>query len=388
MKAVVLLNEGAGTLAGLDVSDAQLQIARGFADAGARPTSASSSRAPPRRRARKPRAAAIRRDLRRRRRRNHQHHRQRRRRQRQGVRRPAARHAQPLRQRPENPARPRRGDRRPRAGARSIDLPVAEVNGHVFLNFSAIGLHPEIVMDREAQREEKGRGKWPAMAVAMLRKLKSPPTSRLTLSARGHTIARRTPSVIVCNNPHQMEVFGVKDASVPERGLLNVYVTTRAEAAHAGLADVPRRRRRDRREHQAFRVDGPARAAHRLQPPRAAGLGRRRSDWTCATPLLYRIREKPMRVIVPKEEQSTKSDAEARNEEENSNEEMIQTLASLLYLNFEFVSDFVLRIRILLLVHLENDRPHLRHPLRPHRPRRRRRRASPTCTSKSRRSSS
>src|SRR5688572_1728355 len=35
MKAVVLLNEGAGTLAGLDVKDAQLQIARGFADASA-----------------------------------------------------------------------------------------------------------------------------------------------------------------------------------------------------------------------------------------------------------------------------------------------------------------------------------------------------------------
>jgi diacylglycerol kinase family enzyme len=186
------------------------------------------------------------------------------------------------------------------AAGRAIDLPVAEVNGQVFLNFSAIGLHPEIVIDREAQRNETGRGKWPAMAVAMVRKLKSPPVHKLALSARGHTIAARTPSVIICNNPHQMEVFGVKNASVAERGLLNIYLTTRTKRrtliwllfrAAAGAIDentkhfeamaLPELRIDSRRRALPVSVDGEV------------------MDFT--PPLIYRVRERPMKVIVPNE---------------------------------------------------------------------------------------
>ena len=49
---------------------------------------------------------------------------------------------------------------------------------------------------------------------------------RARLEAGPTSVRRITPSVIVCNNPHQMEVFGVTGASVPDRGLLNVYVAT------------------------------------------------------------------------------------------------------------------------------------------------------------------
>ena len=179
-----------------------------------------------------------------------------------------------------------------------VDLPVGEVNGRLFLNFSAIGLHPEVIMDREAQREEKGRGKWPAMTVAMFRGLISPPVHKLTLSARGHTIARRTPSVIVCNNPHQMEVFGVADASVPERGLLNVYVTTRAKRRTllGQLFRAAARRITDSTRHfeamalGEFRID----ARKRRLPVSLDG-----EVTHLRLPLHYRIRPEPLRVIVP-----------------------------------------------------------------------------------------
>ena len=225
MKAVVLLNEGAGTLAGLDVGDAQRQIARRFANAGAqadvrfveprylRPIAQEAARGSDfdvifagggdgtintiaNVVADSPKTFGVL---------------------------PLGTHnhfAKDLKI-------PLDLDQAIAAlvNGQVIDLPVAEVNGHVFLNFSAIGLHPEVVMDREAQREEKGRGKWPAMAVAMTRKLiNKPAVHKLTLSARGHTIARRTPSVIVCNNAHQMEVFGVANVSYSDRGVLNVYL--------------------------------------------------------------------------------------------------------------------------------------------------------------------
>lgn len=300
MKAVVLLNEGAGTLAGLDVTDAQQQIARGFADAGAQAD---------------------------------------------------VRFVEPryLRAIAQEAARGRQFDAIFAGGGdgtintianvvadsdksfgvlplgthnhfakdlkipldlneaiaalaqgRTIELPVAEVNGHLFLNFSAIGLHPEIVMDREAQREETGRGKWPAMAVAMIRKLKSPTTKRLTLSARGHTIARRTPSVIICNNPHQMEVFGVADASVPERGLLNVYIATRAKRrtlVWLMLRAAARAIDEDTKHFEAMalpelRID----SNRRILPVSVDG-----EVTDMPTPLIYNVRERPMKVIVPQE---------------------------------------------------------------------------------------
>jgi diacylglycerol kinase family enzyme len=105
-----------------------------------------------------------------------------------------------------------------------VDLPVGEVNGRIFLNFSALGFHPELVRHRDAQRKTLDRKKWTAMIVAFFRVFTRFPVIRVYLRTSERFLARNTPSVIVCNNPHQMKVFGVESASIPERGLLNVYV--------------------------------------------------------------------------------------------------------------------------------------------------------------------
>ncbi len=109
-----------------------------------------------------------------------------------------------------------------------VDLPVAEVNGRIFLNFSALGFHPELVRHRDAQRKTLGRAKWPAMFVAFFRVFTRFPIIRVRLTTPARTVKRNTPSVIVCNNPHQMKVFGVESASVTERCMLNVYVARRS----------------------------------------------------------------------------------------------------------------------------------------------------------------
>jgi diacylglycerol kinase family enzyme len=62
------------------------------------------------------------------------------------------------------------------------------------------------------------------MFFALLRVLRRPPVLRARLESDALNVRRITPSVIVCNNPHQMRVFGVENVSHAGRSLLNVYV--------------------------------------------------------------------------------------------------------------------------------------------------------------------
>jgi diacylglycerol kinase family enzyme len=111
------------------------------------------------------------------------------------------------------------------AAGEPTDLDVGEVNGQIFLNFSGLGLHPMLVKHRDAQRDVLGRKKFLAMFVALFHVLRRIPIRRVKLSFNGTTIRRVTPSVIVCNNAHQMKVFGVENVSRPDRGVLNVYLS-------------------------------------------------------------------------------------------------------------------------------------------------------------------
>jgi len=43
---------------------------------------------------------------------------------------------------------------------------VGEVNGHIFINNSSIGIYPYLVLDRERKQRRQGLSKWPAMAAA------------------------------------------------------------------------------------------------------------------------------------------------------------------------------------------------------------------------------
>src|SRR5206468_5935997 len=52
------------------------------------------------------------------------------------------------------------------AGGRTRQVDIAEVNGRVFINNSAVGLYPELVKSRELQQRILGRSKRLAMLVA------------------------------------------------------------------------------------------------------------------------------------------------------------------------------------------------------------------------------
>src|SRR5205823_52524 len=59
---------------------------------------------------------------------------------------------------------------------------VAEMNGRIFINNSAIGLYPLMVVDRDLQRKRLGRSKRLAMLIASIRTLARFDHRRLTLT--------------------------------------------------------------------------------------------------------------------------------------------------------------------------------------------------------------
>ncbi|MDQ3438928.1 MAG: sphingosine kinase [Planctomycetota bacterium] len=182
-----------------------------------------------------------------------------------------------------------------------VDLPIAEVNGRIFLNFSALGFHPEVVRHRDAQRKTLGRKKWTAMLVAFFHVFTRFPIIRVRMTTPERTMKRNTPSVIVCNNPHQMKVFGVESASVTERGLLNVYVARRS--SRLGMIWLFIR--------AMFKSLDQAKNFESLALPQVTidtsfGHARVSVDGEIADmrpPLRYQLSTRPLRVLVPRKEQ-------------------------------------------------------------------------------------
>lgn len=179
------------------------------------------------------------------------------------------------------------------------DLPVGEVNGKLFLNFSAIGLHPRVIKHRDAQRTSLNRKKWFAMIVATARGLIDLKLHRVRLNVDGENRGSRlTPSVILCNNPHQMEVFGVADASFPSRDLLNVYVAK--ARGRMGMVWLFLRSAVGRLERTAqFEVLTGAEVTLTMRH-RTVRVSIDGEVIDLDAPLVYRIRPDVLRVLMPK----------------------------------------------------------------------------------------
>ena len=83
---------------------------------------------------------------------------------------------------------------------------VAELNGRPFVNNSAIGLYPQMVLNRDAQRRHLGRSKWLAVIVASARTLARFGHQRLRLTVNDRPAVADTPLLFVGNNDYQLEL--------------------------------------------------------------------------------------------------------------------------------------------------------------------------------------
>ena len=182
-----------------------------------------------------------------------------------------------------------------KGSVRQVD--VAEMNERIFINNSAIGLYPLMVIDRDVQRKRLGRSKRLAMLVASLRTLARFNHQRLALTVNDEKARVDTPLLFVGNNDYRIDLGAPGQRESVEDGELCVMVMrkkTRTGLIAASIRALFNRSRPD----DMVNLD----AVERLR------VDSRRSQLavsldgevvSAAPPLNYRICKKALRVIAP-----------------------------------------------------------------------------------------
>lgn len=183
------------------------------------------------------------------------------------------------------------------AGGRRRRVDIAEVNGRVFVNNSAIGLYPLMVIDRDRQRERLGRGKRLAMLVASLRTLARFGHYRLALTVNDRRAMIDTPLLFVGNNDYRFDLATPGRRESVEDGRLSVFVM-RSKTRRGFIAAIARALAGRARADDMVRLDGVERLLvasrrHRLAVSVDGEVVRERP------PLDYRVRKRALAVIAP-----------------------------------------------------------------------------------------
>jgi diacylglycerol kinase family enzyme len=112
------------------------------------------------------------------------------------------------------------------AAGQASRVDAGEVNGHVFVNNSSIGVYPNAVAIRE-QLRKAGRGKWVAFAIAIWRVLRTYRGVRVLLTTNGRQFSVRPPFVFVGNNEYVIEGLQIGAREHLTSGKLFVYLAPR-----------------------------------------------------------------------------------------------------------------------------------------------------------------
>jgi YegS/Rv2252/BmrU family lipid kinase len=184
------------------------------------------------------------------------------------------------------------------AGGSDRRVDVAEMNDRIFINNSAIGLYPQLVIDRDLQRKRLGRSKRLAMIVASARTLARFGHHRLTLTVNDEKERVDTPLLFVGNNDYRIDIGAPGQRESLEDGQLSVMVMrkkTRLGFIAASIRALFNREREDDME----RIEGVERL--RVSSRRSAiAVSLDGEVAGAAPPLDYRIRKGALRVIAPK----------------------------------------------------------------------------------------
>jgi YegS/Rv2252/BmrU family lipid kinase len=177
------------------------------------------------------------------------------------------------------------------------EVDVAEMNDRVFINNSAIGLYPLLVVDRDSQRKRLGRPKAVAMIVASIRTLARFGHQRLTLTVDDRRAQVDTPLLFVGNNDYRTDLPAAGQRDSLEGGRLTVLVMrkkTRRGFIAASVRALLNRSRAD----DMVRLDETQRLRVSSRKSRLA-VSLDGEVVRVEPPLDYRIRRKALRVIAP-----------------------------------------------------------------------------------------
>ena len=179
--------------------------------------------------------------------------------------------------------------------ARKVD--VAEMNDRIFINNSAIGLYPLMVLDRDLQRKRLGRSKKLAMIVASLRTLARFGHQRLTLPVNEEKAKVDTPLLFVGNNDYRIDIGAPGQRESIDDGRLSVFVMrkkTRTGFIAASIRALFNRARGD----DMVQLEGVTRLRVSSGKSRLA-VSLDGEVVRAEPPLDYKIRQKALRVIAP-----------------------------------------------------------------------------------------
>jgi diacylglycerol kinase family enzyme len=178
-------------------------------------------------------------------------------------------------------------------------LDVGEVNGEIFVNNSVLGFYPPTVKVRDHVRRVRDRGKWIATAIALARVAPRMPTLHVRVTAEGRTIVRDTRFVFIGNNEYELNLFTYSARSRLESGFLHLYVAkAKSRIGLFGLAllglvrDIKRMKGFDCLSVPDLTIE----TDRKSLPVYLDG-----EVVTLPTPLVYRTRERALRVVLPAE---------------------------------------------------------------------------------------
>lgn len=104
-------------------------------------------------------------------------------------------------------------------------IDVGQVNRSIFLNKSALGLYPEMIVDRERRRRLFGLAKWPAMIKSAWRALRRHRLMEIAIDHGGRRREIVSPAVVVAVGAYEFrpaQLFGRSDL---QSGELTVYIS-------------------------------------------------------------------------------------------------------------------------------------------------------------------
>ncbi|MDB5721319.1 MAG: sphingosine kinase [Alphaproteobacteria bacterium] len=183
------------------------------------------------------------------------------------------------------------------AAGHSRPVDVAEVNGRVFINNSAVGLYPELVREREKQQKHLGRSKRVAMLSAGLRAFWRFSRRRLTIRIGGREAPIETPLLFVGNNRYEMTPLALGKRERIDGGKLCIYAPLARSPLHFLWVAIRAVLGREREQKDFVTLDA-SEAEIRSSRPRLAVA----TDGEAAimdTPLNYRIRAGALKLLVP-----------------------------------------------------------------------------------------
>jgi len=179
-----------------------------------------------------------------------------------------------------------------RGHERNVDI--GEVNGRVFVNNSNVGLYPRMVWERD-EEQRRGRNKWTAFAIAMLRTWRSYRTITARLMVSGKAAVVRTPFVFVGNNYYVVEGFQLGGRSRLDEGRLSIYMAP--ECGRFEILSLPVRALTRRLSSGAPFVEFDAETVAVDVESRRVRVALDGEVALMTSPLEYRIRRRALKVI-------------------------------------------------------------------------------------------